>query len=163
MKRKIEHVLGHDPWEWQIEYYVERFDIDRDDARAITIRQYMEQSDLGPLRAALAKATPIDDKTVALDTHVIINLIDLIDQDRLVVKRARARAGLPGKPKSPRKFARDFAGALRYLKLPEKSRTDAARGEIAREVGTTKDALKEAVTWLNKARKEWPKPTRTNP
>jgi hypothetical protein len=153
MKDKIDDVLGHKPWEIEIEYYVKR-GADRDAARWFTIGRYMEFNDLRPLRAALAKAKPIDDKTAALDSAILQSLIDLIDQDRLVVKPLRARAGKPGAPKIPAKFARDLVGALCYLKLPKKSRSAAAREEIARKLRTTPDALREAVTSLNNLRRK---------
>jgi hypothetical protein len=146
-KRKIDKVLGHDPWEIEVAFWIEQGIVDRDIARAVTIRRYMEFNDLRPLRAALAKATRIDDKTVALDAYALVNLIELIDQGRLVVKPLRG-----GKPKDPAKWARDFIGALRFEKrIAKKSESDAAFKQTANELCMTEVALREAVTRWRKA------------
>ena len=146
MKDKIDDVLGHYPWEIETAYYIEG-GVDPEYARAITIRRYMECNDPRPLRDALAKARPIDDKTVALDGAILVNLIDLIDQGRLVVKSLGG-----GKPKSPDLFARNLVGALRYEKrITTKSNSDTAFRETASELGMTEIALREAVTRWRKA------------
>jgi hypothetical protein len=142
MKDKIDNVLGHDPWKIEIAYYIDLGVDDPDIARAITIRRYMEFNDLRPLRDAIAKAKRIDDKMVAIDAAILGDLLELIDQGRLVVKPL---AG--GKPKSPAKFARDLIGALRFEKrIAKKSNSDAAFRETASELGMTEVALREAVT-----------------
>jgi hypothetical protein len=146
MKDKIDHVLGRRPWAIETAYWIER-GLDRDDARAFTIRRYMEFNDLRPLRDALAKAERIDDRTVMLDAMIVVNLLDLIDQRRLLVKPLRG-----GKPKSPAKFARDLIGARRFEKrIAKKSDSDVAFRETASELGMTEVALREAVTRWRKA------------
>jgi len=146
MKNKIDHVLGRRAWDIEIAYWIDR-GLDRDHARAFTIRRYMEFNDPRPLRDALAKAKRIDDKTVALDGAILINLIDLIDQGRLLVKPRRG-----GKPRSPDLFARNLAGVFRYEKrIAKKSDSDAAFKETASELGMTEVALREAVTRWRKA------------
>ena len=110
--------------------------------------RYMEFNDLRPLRDAIAKAKPIDDRMVAIDGAILGKLVELIDQGRLQVKQGR-------KSKSPDLFARDLVGALRYLKHPQESGSDAAFEEVAKELDMPVNALRDAVTWLRKARAEW--------
>jgi len=112
-------------------------------------------STLRPLRDAIAKAKPIDHRMVAIDGAILGKLVELIDQDRLMVKRP------PGhrKNKSPELFARDLVGALRFEKHPHKeSRSAAVFKEIASELDMPESALRDAVTWLRKARTEWRAP-----
>jgi hypothetical protein len=141
--RPISEVLKDDPWEVEIASYVKRGDISVDDARAFTVMRYMEFDDLWALRDAIAKAERIDDRMVAIDAAILGKLAELIDQGRLQVKQR-------GKPKSPRLFARDLVGAVRYLKHPKESGSDAAFDEVAKELDMPVKALRAAVTWLRK-------------
>jgi hypothetical protein len=143
--RPISKVLRDDPWEIEIAFYVRRGDISADDARAFTVMRYMEFDDLRPLRDAIAKATPIDDRMVAIDGAILGKLAELIDQGRLEVKQ-------PHKSKSPDLFARDLVGALLYLKHPKESGSDAAFDEVAKELDMPVNALRDAVTRLRNAR-----------
>ena len=145
MKNNIDKILGHDPWEIEAAFYV-KHSVDPQDARILTIRRYMEFNDLRPLRDAIAKAKPIDDRMVAIDAAILGDLVELIDQGRLLMKLLSG-----GRPKSPDLFARDLVGALRYEKRMTKSDSDTAFRETASELGMTEKALREAVTRWHKA------------
>jgi hypothetical protein len=146
MKHSVDQILGHDPWEIEIAYYVKKTGIDPETARVFTIVRWMELGDLRPLYAAIVKAPALDDKLVAIDGAILSYLKELIEQGRLVVKpRGRHR------PKSPDKFARDLVGALSYERAERaKGKSEAVFQEVAASVGMTKDALKEAVASFRK-------------
>jgi hypothetical protein len=113
-----------------------------------TIMRWADSGNLRPLRAAVAKARVIDDKTNAIDEVTLVCLKELIDQGCLV-----AKPRLPHRPKSPDLLARAVVGALRYEDHPDKkSRSDAVFKEIADELGMKESALREAVTRLRDVR-----------
>jgi hypothetical protein len=147
MKHSVDQIGGHDPWEIEIAYYVEKLELTPEEAHFLTIVRWMHWADLRALRAALAEASAIDDKKAALDKALLQHLIDMIDQGRLVMKLPRGRR----RPKSPEKFARDLVGALLYERAEGKSAT--AFTEVAQSLGMGENALRDAVTSFRNARK----------
>jgi hypothetical protein len=134
---------------------------------------WADWGELGPLRAGIDSARPIDDKIVALDEVTFLCLRELIKQNRLVIKPLRqGKSGKSsGKRKSPDKFVRDLVGLLRYKqrynerikakriskkdKRIEKNISNATFEEVAREIGMTTGALREAVRIMGKVNPQW--------
>jgi hypothetical protein len=160
----IDKILGEDPWKIENYFYVNYMGKDPKTARYDTIMHWADWGELGPLRVGIDSARPIDDKTVALDEVTFLCLRELIKQNRLVIKPLRRSKGKSsGKRKSPDKFVRDLVGSLRYKqrynermkakridkkdKRIEKGISNATFEEVAREIGMTAGALREAHGW----------------
>ena len=166
----IDKILGEDPWKIENYFYVNYMGKDPKTARYDTIMHWADWGELGPLRAGIDSARPIDDKMVALDEVTFLCLRELIKQNRLVIKPLR-QGKSSGKRKSPDKFVRDLVGLLRYKqrynerikakrigkkdKPIEKNISNATFEEVAREVGMTTGALREAVRIMGKVNPQW--------
>jgi hypothetical protein len=151
MKRRIEQVDGRDPWQIEIDYYIE-CGLSPEDAQLLTVVRRMIFGDVKALRAAIVEALRRNKKKkmVAFDGDILFQLVRLIDQGRLIVKPPRrGKAGRPKAP-SPDKFARDLIAARRYEQHDKRDGFEAAFKDIAGELGMPVNALKEAVTrWRN--------------
>lgn len=165
MKRRIiTQIDGRNPWQVEIDYYVER-GLPPQDAQLYAIVRWMHLGNLQPLRVAIAGALHRDyernERMVMIDGPILAQLVKLIDQGRLVVKPPRRGKGKVGRPKSPSpdKFARDLVGALRYERSDKKDGSEAAFKQVADElrrtgIGMTEHALREAVTMWNRLKKD---------
>jgi hypothetical protein len=146
-----DRIDGHYLWEIEIAFY-RKCGMGDEEAQFRTIMRWADAGNLRPLRAAIAKARVIDDKTNAIDEVTLVCLKELIDQGCLV-----AKPRLPHRPKSPDLLARAVVGALRYEDRPDKRfHSDAVFKEIADELSMTEDALRKAVRTLRKVRRRKP-------
>ena len=133
-------IEGHDPWDIEIAFCVKYLRMSQEEAQFRTFVRWAEAGNLKPLRAAIAKARVIDDKTNAIAEVTLVCLKALIDQGCLV-----AKPRLPHRPKSPDLLVRALIGAARYEQSDKKGRSDAVFKEIADELGMTEDTLRRAV------------------
>jgi hypothetical protein len=133
MKRKIDHIGGHDPWEIEIAYWINHRGTDPDKARAFVIIRWMWHGDLRPLAAAIGEGH-------VLHQGVLNWLARMIDEDRLTIKRNRH-----GRPKPPDKFARDIVAALLYEDRTTDNSKDAFK-EIADILSMSHQSVRQAVT-----------------
>jgi hypothetical protein len=134
-KRKQDQIGGHDPWEIEIAFNVQR-GVDPDNAELVTIIYWMARGDLRPLAAALKKEEPPD--PLVLDC-----LARLIDEGRLIVK-PKGR----GRPKELAVNARDIIAAKLYETLPGKHEDKLK--EITERLGIGEEVARQAVTRLRK-------------
>jgi hypothetical protein len=169
-RRIISRIDGRNPWQVEIDHYVER-GLPRQAAQLYTVMRWMHLGNLQPLRVAIAGALHRDngkaDGLVRIEGVILAYLVELIDQGRLVVKPARRGKGNVGRPKSPSpdKFARDLVGALRYERSAKKDGSEAAFKQVADELrwtGMTENALREAVTMWRKLKIEMRKDASTD-
>ena len=93
-KRKQDQIDGHDPWEIEIAYCVNKLEMEPIDARAYVIVSWMYRGDLRPLAAEIKK------KGTEIDVVILNFLARVIDQGLLTVKHGR------GAPTQPDKSAR---------------------------------------------------------
>jgi len=145
--RDRDRIDGDYLWEIEIAFY-RKCGMGNEEAQFRTIMRWADSGNLRPLRAGIAKARVIDDKTNAIDEVTLACLTELIDQGCLV-----AKPRWPNRPKSPDLLARAVVGALRYEQSDKKGRSDTAFKEIADELSMTESALREAVRRLHKVRR----------
>jgi hypothetical protein len=124
-----------DPWEVDIDVLI-KGGSSPDEARAITIVQWMWRNDLRPLAAAIWKRYPLNEMVLGY-------LAILIEEHRVIVKPSRK-----GRPRKPDIFARNYIAGKLYL--AGKGNSDARFAQIASEFGMPEKALREAVTQLRK-------------
>jgi hypothetical protein len=148
MKRKMDHIGGHDPWEIEIAYWINHKGADPDLARTFVIIRWMWLGDFRPLAAAIANAPASADETAALDGAILGTLKKLIDGDRLTAKHSRHR------PRRPDIFIRDTVAAL----LHEDRTTNSADAlqEIASTLNMSDESIRRAVRRWHKAQNKSP-------
>jgi hypothetical protein len=134
---------GDEPWEIEVAFCIKCMGMEPEKAWFCTIWRWADCGDLRPLQAALAK------NTIALDTAALVCLEELIGQDRVVIKSRWSN-----RPPSPERFAQALVGALRYEEHSKTDGSEEAFKEIAAEIGTTANAVREAVTILRKSRRK---------
>jgi hypothetical protein len=137
MKRKIDQVGGHDPWDIEVAYWTNHRGVDPDIAHAFVIIRWMWHGDLRPLAAAIEEGH-------VLHQGVLNWLARMIEEGRLTVKRNRH-----GAPKPPDKFARDIVAALLYERRTNNSK-DAFK-EIAATLSMSHQSVRQAVTRWRRA------------
>ena len=128
-KRKRDQISGHDPWEVEIAALAEQLKLDRATARDIVVIRWMQRGDLRPLAAALREGQ--------LDGEVVSQLLMMIDEGQLIVKRKR------GAPRQPSKRIRDIFIAALYENRTGKS-ADAIQ-EIARDFNISDELVRRAI------------------
>jgi hypothetical protein len=131
MKRKLDKIDGHDPWEIEVAYLVEHLKVDLIDARAIVICSWMYRGDLRPLAAEIKK------KGTDIDAAILVNVARAIDQHLLTVKRKR------GAPTQPSKSVRDLVIAFRHANREGKS-ADAIQA-LAEQFGISHELVRRAI------------------
>jgi hypothetical protein len=132
MKRKLNKIDGHDPWEVEVAYYINVCQLDPVDARAWTIIRWMYLGDLRPLSAEIKK------QGTAIDGAVLGSLERMIDEGLLTVK-PRGR----GRPTQPATTIRNTLAALRHENRDIKS-ADAIQA-IADEFGMSDELVRRAI------------------
>jgi hypothetical protein len=135
---------GDESWEIEIAFRIHCMGEEPEKAWFCVIHRWADCGNLRPLRAALAK------NTIALDTAALVGLEELIEQDRVVIKSRWSN-----RPPSPERFAQALVAALRYEKHSKTDGSDEAFKEIAAEIGTTANAVREAVTILRNAKRKY--------
>ena len=128
-KRKLDKIDGHEPWDIEVAYLIEHLEVDPVDACAIVVISWMYRGDLRPLAAALRDGP--------LDPPVLSQLLRMIDEGQLTVKRKR------GAPTQPSKSVRDLVIAFRYASREIKS-ADAIQ-EIAKDFNISDELVRRAI------------------
>jgi len=126
MKRKLDKISGHDPWEIEVAALAEHLKLKPDDARDIVAIRWMHRGDLRPL-AALP----------GLDGVVFSELRKMINAGELTVTRKR------GAPRQPSKSIRDIFIAARYETRTGKS-ADAIQA-LAKEFNISDELVRRAI------------------
>ena len=129
-----------DLWELEIIVLQVRYDLSPEDARLITVVRWMSNGDLRPLLAEIRKGP--------LDEGVLNMLGDMIEDGRIRVVHKKG-----GRPNRPDKEMRDLMAAAHYIKHSEKGSSDAAFKAVADEMGMSEEAVRAAVTFWRKNRK----------
>ena len=128
-KRKHDKIDGHEPWEVEVAALAEQLKLDRATARDIVVIRWMQRGDLRPLAAALREGQ--------LDGEVVSQLLMMIDEGQLTVKRKR------GAPKQPSKNTRDLFIAALYEARDGKS-ADAIQA-LAEQFGISDELVRRAI------------------
>jgi len=128
-KRKHDKISGHDPWEVEISALAEQLKLDRGTARDIVVIRWMQRGDLRPLAAALREGP--------LDGEVVSQLLMMIDEGQLTVKRKR------GAPRQPSKRIRDLFIAALYENRTGKY--DDAIQQLAKDFNISDELVRRAI------------------
>jgi hypothetical protein len=136
MKRKLDQIDGHEPWEVESAFLAEQLKLDRATARDIVVIRWMQRGDDRPLAAALRDGP--------LNGAVLSQLLKMVDEGQFTAKRKR------GAPRRPGKRIRDIFIAARYETRSGKS--DDAIQALAKEFNISDEAIRRAI-------KRRPKPT----
>jgi hypothetical protein len=130
-KRKADKIDGHDPWEVEVAYWVEHFNLEPIDARALTVIGWMLNGDLRPLAAEIKR------KGTAIDGAILAHLERMIDEGQLTVKRRR------GAPAQPSKRIRDIFIAALHENRTGKS-ADAIQ-QLAKDFNISDELVRRAI------------------
>ena len=136
MKRKLDKISGHDPWEIEAAGLAEALKLNPDQARDAVVIRWMQRGDDRPLAAALRDGP--------LGGAVVSQLLKMVDEGQFTARRKR------GAPRQPSKITRDIFIAARYELRTGKS-ADAIQA-LAEEFGIGDEAIRRAI-------KRRPKPT----
>ena len=138
MKRQVDQVGGHDPWEVEVSIWM-KHGHSPENARIFTILRWMYNDDLRPLSAAIWQGH-------GLDEAVLNCLAMMIDEGRIGFKRPK-----PGRPRPPDTFSRDYVAKLLHeAEVATGKSAEEALDEVARLLPATKEIVRRAVTQLRK-------------
>jgi hypothetical protein len=126
MKRKLDKILGHDPWELEAAALAEQLKLKPAETRTIVAIRWMRRGDLRPLAAL-----PM------LDGAVFTELREMILSGQLIVKHKR------GAPTQPSKITRDLFIAAAYELRTGKS-ADAIQA-LAEQYGISDELVRRAI------------------
>jgi hypothetical protein len=139
------------PWEIEVAFWTNERGMDPDEARAFTISRWLYNGDLRPLEAAIVERCEIHPAVLIL----LARMISGGTSGKPPPYRLKAEKLRRGPPKKPELFARRLVAAREYERHAGNS--DDGFERIAKEHGIGPRTVRQAVTALRKAEKEYAK------